>query len=221
MSINIRYTGTASNIWCWQTSTHKCSLDKATFITLHQELGWADLRVNCSHDNMISRTSSNIRSPRTQYLTQRVGSLGIHQFSSVQDGIYAFGKVHMRCTPSLRGFPNVAFETVPMFAWLTMALEYIRQPPLSVLSNGKFGIHQTVSILRSNGRFGIHQTVSILRSNGRFGIHQTVSILRSHGRFGIHLWNLEYIKQPVFSCQREDREYIRQPVFPCKTEVTE
>jgi len=44
------------------------------------------------------------------------------QFTSVQDGIYALGKAHMRSTPSLRGFPNVAFETVPMFVWLTMAL---------------------------------------------------------------------------------------------------
>ena len=36
------------------------------------------------------------------------------QFSSVHDGIYALGKVHMRSTSSLRSFPNVAFETVPM-----------------------------------------------------------------------------------------------------------
>ena len=39
--------------------------------------------------------------------------------SSVQDGIYALGKAHMRSTQSLRGFPNVAFdskfETFPMF----------------------------------------------------------------------------------------------------------
>ena len=28
----------------------------------------------------------------------------------------------MHTTPSLRSFPNVAFETVPMFVWLTMAL---------------------------------------------------------------------------------------------------
>ena len=35
------------------------------------------------------------------------------QFSSVQDGIYALGKAHMRSTPS---------ETVPMFVRLTMAL---------------------------------------------------------------------------------------------------
>ena len=37
------------------------------------------------------------------------------KFSSVQDGIYALGKAHMRSTPSLRSSPNVAFETVPMF----------------------------------------------------------------------------------------------------------
>ena len=37
------------------------------------------------------------------------------QFSSVQDGIYALGKAHIRSTPSLRSFPNVAFEAVPLF----------------------------------------------------------------------------------------------------------
>ena len=37
------------------------------------------------------------------------------QFSSVQDGIYALGKAHMRSTQSLGSFPKVAFETVPMF----------------------------------------------------------------------------------------------------------
>ena len=34
------------------------------------------------------------------------------QFSSVQDGIHALGKAHMRSTLSLRSFPNVAFQTV-------------------------------------------------------------------------------------------------------------
>ena len=42
--------------------------------------------------------------------------------SSVQYGTYALGKSHMRSTPSLTSFPNVAFETVPMFVRLTMAL---------------------------------------------------------------------------------------------------
>ena len=39
------------------------------------------------------------------------------QFSSVQYVMYAPGKTHiyMRSTPSLGSFPNVAFETVPMF----------------------------------------------------------------------------------------------------------
>ena len=43
--------------------------------------------------------------------------------SPVQDGrpIYALGKAHMRSTPSLRNFPCVALETVPMLVWLTMA----------------------------------------------------------------------------------------------------
>ena len=35
-------------------------------------------------------------------------------FSSVQDRIYALGKAHIRSTPSLRSFPNVGFETVPV-----------------------------------------------------------------------------------------------------------
>ena len=34
--------------------------------------------------------------------------------SSVQDGFYALGKAHMRFTPSLRRFYDVAFEIVPM-----------------------------------------------------------------------------------------------------------
>ena len=45
------------------------------------------------------------------------------QFRSVQGGIYAaLGKAHVRSTLSLRTFPNVAFETVPVLVWLTMAL---------------------------------------------------------------------------------------------------
>ena len=37
------------------------------------------------------------------------------QFSSVQDGIYALRKAHMRFTQSLSSFPHVAFEMVPDF----------------------------------------------------------------------------------------------------------
>ena len=44
------------------------------------------------------------------------------QFSSVEEGIYELGNARMRSIPSLRSFPNVALETVPMFVWLTMAL---------------------------------------------------------------------------------------------------
>ena len=43
-------------------------------------------------------------------------------FCSVQDGIYALGKAHMRSTPSLRTFPNAAYETVPVIVRLTMTL---------------------------------------------------------------------------------------------------
>ena len=44
------------------------------------------------------------------------------QFSSVKDGIFALVEAHMLCTSSLRGFPNDAFEMVPMFVSLTVAL---------------------------------------------------------------------------------------------------
>ena len=37
------------------------------------------------------------------------------QFSSVQGGVYALRKAHMRSTPSRGRFPKVAVETVPMF----------------------------------------------------------------------------------------------------------
>ena len=45
--------------------------------------------------------------------------------TSVQDGIYALRKAHMRFTPSLSSFPNVTFETVPDFVWLMMALSHL------------------------------------------------------------------------------------------------
>ena len=44
------------------------------------------------------------------------------QFSSVLDVISVLGKAHIDSTPSLRSFPNVAFEIVPMFVWLMIAL---------------------------------------------------------------------------------------------------
>ena len=39
---------------------------------------------------------------------------------SVQYGIYARGKAQVRSTSSVRRFPNVGLETVPMFVCLTM-----------------------------------------------------------------------------------------------------
>ena len=52
----------------------------------------------------------------TNYHTVHVGIIIIIIIiNSVQVGIYALGKAHMRSTPFLRGFPNFAFETVPMF----------------------------------------------------------------------------------------------------------
>ena len=51
------------------------------------------------------------RQARFQFSSVHFTSL---HFSSVQDGIYATGKAHMRSTLSLRSVPNVAFETVPM-----------------------------------------------------------------------------------------------------------
>ena len=44
------------------------------------------------------------------------------QFSSVQDGVYALGKAHMHLPLVSQKFPIVAFETVPVFIWLTLAL---------------------------------------------------------------------------------------------------
>ena len=43
------------------------------------------------------------------------------QISSFQDGIYVLRRAHMRSTPPIRSFPNVVFETIPVFVWLTVA----------------------------------------------------------------------------------------------------
>ena len=58
--------------------------------------------------------------------------------STAQGGIFALGKVRIRSSWALRGFPNVAFETVPMLICITMALsrpskEDRRALPLSTL----------------------------------------------------------------------------------------
>ena len=46
----------------------------------------------------------------------------IVRFISVQDGIYAHGKTHMRSTRSPRSYPLFAFVTVPKFVSLSMCL---------------------------------------------------------------------------------------------------
>ena len=46
------------------------------------------------------------------------------QVSSVQGGICVLEKAHLHSTPSIRSLPNTAFETVPLFIWLTMALSH-------------------------------------------------------------------------------------------------
>ena len=51
------------------------------------------------------------------------------------DDICLLGKAHMRSDPSVRSFPNIAFEMVPMFVWMTIALsrpfkEHRLVPPL-------------------------------------------------------------------------------------------
>ena len=43
-------------------------------------------------------------------------SLSKDKFGLVQDGIYALGKAPYASILSLRSFPNVASETLPMFA---------------------------------------------------------------------------------------------------------
>ena len=40
---------------------------------------------------------------------------GSVHFRTLLDRVYALGKFHMRSTPPLGIFPNVAFEAVPMF----------------------------------------------------------------------------------------------------------
>ena len=68
--------------------------------------------------------SEQIRFPYRGDLNMCVGGrmcMSSVQFNSIQDGVYALWKAHMRSTPSLRSVPSVAFETVPMLVCLTMA----------------------------------------------------------------------------------------------------
>jgi len=67
------------------------------------------------------------------------------QFSSVQDGIYVLEKVHKCLTPSIGIFPNVAFEMVPMFVRLTMALSRpFKQNPLALPQSSKATLLQAI-----------------------------------------------------------------------------
>ena len=63
-------------------------------------------------------------------------------FSSVQGGICALRKTHMCTTPSHRNIPSVAFETVPVFISLVMAL--------SEFMGDLFLILQTISVHSQN-----------------------------------------------------------------------
>ena len=64
---------------------------------------------------------------------------GHFQFSSVQDSMFAFGKAHMRSIPSLKSFPNVSFETVPLpVVRLKMALSRpLKEGRLAVMRASK------------------------------------------------------------------------------------
>ena len=65
-------------------------------------------------------------------------------FRSAQDDIYSLGKAHMRSTPSFRSSPNIAFETVPMFTWLTMTLSRPFKEDLSSASSFRASLLQTI-----------------------------------------------------------------------------
>ena len=54
-------------------------------------------------------------SKRYHHLTERKRSSRSVRFRLVQYDIYASEKAHMRFTPSLKSFPNIAFKTLPTF----------------------------------------------------------------------------------------------------------
>ena len=85
----------------------------ATTIVEEIEKAWLDKRAAVKH------CQKEMTWPKPKLHIENRSSV---QFSSAQDGIYALGKAHMRFTPSLRSFPNVALERVPMLVLLTMAL---------------------------------------------------------------------------------------------------
>ena len=89
------------------------------FLTPSQHYG--SHQVKGDQDNSLSYSR---RLPISPHVIQAVPNRNCEFLSSsVQDGTYALRKAHMRSTPILSEvFSNVAFETVPMFVWLTMAL---------------------------------------------------------------------------------------------------
>ena len=85
-----------------------------------------DCDVYCSPSGTLNTCVTHSATPggqmRSQALAKEFSTLASSevfrfssvQFSSVQDGIYELGKAHMRSAPSLRSFPSVAREPVPM-----------------------------------------------------------------------------------------------------------
>ena len=65
---------------------------------------------------LVPLRESQTGAPRSPDREGEIGSwLLCASVSSVQDGVYALGKAHKRCTLSPRSFPKVAFETVTVF----------------------------------------------------------------------------------------------------------
>ena len=80
--------------------------------------------------------------------------------------IYALGKGHMCSTSSLSSFPNVAFETVPLFVWLTMVLsrpfkDHLAFPrPLPLSSRDQLCVSLALCL---NGSVSSFSAIQILR----------------------------------------------------------
>ena len=74
--------------------------------------GGGGVEVVVASRDFVGKTAWRTMTERTEKFSSVQSSV---QFSSAQDGTHALGKAHMRSTPFLRSFPNVAFETVPMF----------------------------------------------------------------------------------------------------------
>ena len=91
---------------------------RADRIANHGALGYILSHVDIT---LSTRETFNIIENRMQthlnlsnyFILNAPGTFVSLMYSSVQDGIYALGKVHTRSTPSLKSFPNVGLETVP------------------------------------------------------------------------------------------------------------